>query len=369
MDKNGAKQSGRDAMKRYLLQVLEVVILLIFVAIAGFLFAKTLDYTMPFVLGLVFALLLNPIVVFLERRGFKRSLAILTSMVITFGVLFALLSYTIVKIAQEVFLLTEVIPSFVNRVSDWMTSRSTQSQFLLGQLPPQIVDSINKSSLEILDKIKMAAMSVLTEIMHVFAALPEWIVIIVIGLIAAYFFLNGKEKIIKNLCAILPPTWDSKISIVLRDVNRAFIGLIRAEGILLAITIVFAVVGLLLLQVNYAITLGVIIGIAGFVPVVGTGLIIIPWAGYEFFLGDLWMAVKLLTLQALIVVVRHVIEPKIFAENVGLDTLSTLFAMYVGLRGFGVIGLFLGPIILIGIRSLLRARIFADIVPSDKIIE
>lgn len=367
MDGKEPTSNEYSPMKSYFFQLLEVLILLAFIALASILFVYTLYYTMPFVLGILFALLLNPIVVFFDRRGFKRPVSVLTAMILTLGSFFTIVSFIVVKIAQESVLLINNIPPFANKVSQWVTQQLTQGQFFIGQMPPQIVESINKSSVDLLEKTKETAMAVLSAVMHGFAILPEKIVILLIALLSTYFFLQGKERILEGLRTLMPPTWDRKITWVVQDVNRAFIGLIRAQMILFTLTTAFAVVGLLLLQVRYAITFGLLIGVAGFIPVLGTGLVMFPWAGYEFLIGNMWMTIKLLTLQGLIVVMRHVIEPKIFAENVGLDTLSTLIAMYIGLRAFGVFGLFFGPILLIGIRSLLRARMFADIVPGNKI--
>lgn len=366
MERN-PQSDQRDEMKNYLFQVLEVLLLLVFVTLAGLLFVHTLNYTMPFVLGIFIALLLQPLVRFFERRGLKRSFAILCAMTVTLVLFLTLVSYAILKVSQEIALLIDTFPASVNQISQWLTEHISQGRFFLGQLSPQIVDSLNRSWIDILDKVKAAVMGGLTQVLHGFAALPEEIFIIIIALIAAYFFLLEREKIVAQLYAILPPTWGGKVAQVVSDVNQAFVGLLRAQLILLLMTIAFAVVGLLLLRVPYALTFGLLIGVAGMVPAIGTGLVIFPWAIYELVIGDYWMIVKLLTLQGLIAVMRHVLEPKVYAENVGLGTLTTLFAMYVGMRGFGVIGLFLGPIILIGLRSLLRAKMFADMMPREKL--
>jgi predicted PurR-regulated permease PerM len=87
--------------------------------------------------------------------------------------------------------------------------------------------------------------------------------------------------------------------------------------------------------------------------------------------GNIPLGIQLLILQGCISLVRHIIEPKILASNVGLDTLSTLFAMYVGLKVIGILGLFLGPIFLIALKSLIKARMFIDFIPdqSDRKVE
>jgi predicted PurR-regulated permease PerM len=71
-------------------------------------------------------------------------------------------------------------------------------------------------------------------------------------------------------------------------------------------------------------------------------------------------------LQVIVSVVRHSIEPKLMASNMELGTLSALFGMYVGLTTIGVIGLVIGPLLMIALRSLIKARMFVDLVSVER---
>ena len=46
------------------------------------------------------------------------------------------------------------------------------------------------------------------------------------------------------------------------------------------------------------------------------------------------------------------LEPKIVSKNIGIHPIFTIIAMYTGLRFMGVIGLLLGPIILIILKNV-----------------
>ena len=51
-------------------------------------------------------------------------------------------------------------------------------------------------------------------------------------------------------------------------------------------------------------------------------------------------------------VVREIIEPKLVSKNIGVHPIFTLIAMYTGFKLIGVIGLLIGPIVLIIVKNI-----------------
>lgn len=91
------------------------------------------------------------------------------------------------------------------------------------------------------------------------------------------------------------------------------------------------------------------------------GIVLVPWSLFAFVAGNNVLAIELLLLTSVVTVLRHVIEPKILGDNVGLDPLFVLISMYMGLASTGVIGLILGPFILIAYKSLQKAGVFRNL--------
>jgi sporulation integral membrane protein YtvI len=355
-----------SVMRRYLRNVLEVLALLVFVTIISWLFIKTLQYTMPFVLGLVIAIMLHPITKFLEKRGATRTVSIITSMILVIGLLIGAATILIAQIAQEANVLQSKLPSYIADWSNLFQQQFEKGKLYYGNLPQNVKENILKTSTSMLESIQNFGVSILQSIMGAISGLPETIIMIVIALIAAYFFLADRERIWRSILSISPPGWGNKLGHVVADVNRSFIGLIRAQIILVIVTMILAVFGLLIMGINYAVILGILLGVTGLIPIVGSGIVSFPWALYAAITGNIPLAIKLLILQGIISLVRHIIEPKILANNVGLDTLSTLIAMYVGMEAMGILGLFVGPIFVIAIKSLIKARMFIDFLPEQE---
>ena len=102
--------------------------------------------------------------------------------------------------------------------------------------------------------------------------------------------------------------------------------------------------GLLLLGNSYFLLLGPVIGLVDALPVFGAGTVLIPWFLLSFLQGRWGQGVVLLFLYLVCYLLRQVAEARLMGGQVGLTALETLFSMYVGLRLFGLLGLFLGPI-------------------------
>jgi predicted PurR-regulated permease PerM len=85
---------------------------------------------------------------------------------------------------------------------------------------------------------------------------------------------------------------------------------------------------------------------------------LVPWAVYQLAIGDAYIGVGLLLLFLVITVVRRIIEPKILGDAVGIGALSALISLYVGYELVGVIGVFLGPIVVIVFMAMRKAGLF-----------
>lgn len=69
-------------------------------------------------------------------------------------------------------------------------------------------------------------------------------------------------------------------------------------------------------------------------------------------------------LYVIILVVHQLLEPKIVSGNIGIHPIFTLLAMYTGFRISGVLGLFIGPIVLIILQNVFETMIDNGIVKT-----
>ena len=78
----------------------------------------------------------------------------------------------------------------------------------------------------------------------------------------------------------------------------------------------------------------------------------IPWAILCAINGDLNLGIAIIILLVIMSVIRQLLEPKLVSKNIGIHPIFTLIAMYTGFKVIGVMGLFIGPIVLIIFKNI-----------------
>ena len=79
----------------------------------------------------------------------------------------------------------------------------------------------------------------------------------------------------------------------------------------------------------------------------------IPWGIYSIITGNLGLGIGLIILYAVITVLRQAIEPKLVANQVGLPSIVTIMAMFLGARIFGALGVVLLPLTVIVVKMMI----------------
>lgn len=125
-------------------------------------------------------------------------------------------------------------------------------------------------------------------------------------------------------------------------------------------------VGLLFLQVSFAVLVAFLISFLDMLPFFGTGTALIPWAIFKLLSGDTKFAVGLIILYLVTQLVRRIIEPKMVGDSIGMDPLLTLIFMYTGYRISSVIGMILAVPIGAVVINFYKAGMFDKPLQSAK---
>ena len=118
------------------------------------------------------------------------------------------------------------------------------------------------------------------------------------------------------------------------------------------------------LNVQYPLLAALGIGFVDALPILGSGTVMIPWAIISATDGNVNLSIGLFMLYVAILITRQIIEPKIVSNNIGIHPILTLIAMYTGFKLSGIIGLFIGPIILIILKNIFSTMIDDGIVKN-----
>lgn len=191
--------------------------------------------------------------------------------------------------------------------------------------------------------------------MTVAGFVPAAFIFITVTLLACYYFTADDGRMGKAaasfLARITPAPLQDRLPPLGRRLRRLGKQYLRACLLLGLLTFFQAFIGLAVLGVPYAFLLALLIAAVDFLPLLGTGVILIPWGIICLLLGQVRLGIGLLILYGATTLIRQVLEPKLIGEGLGLHPLLSLLAMYAGLKLFGVGGMILAPLVAAGIKS------------------
>ncbi len=199
-------------------------------------------------------------------------------------------------------------------------------------------------------------LSFLTDLIGRFLmALPGALFALTVTLIAAVYFAMDLPRIHRGMLSLLPPRMQQSAERGAAGLRKTVVSFLRAYSLLALLTCSMLLLGFVLLRVRYAFLLAIIFTLVDVLPVLGVGMLLVPWGIGCLATGDLRLGMGLLILFAVVTLVRQFAEPKIVGTHMGIHPLGTLLAMYGGFKLMGVVGLLLAPPLAVAARSIFLA--------------
>lgn len=319
---------------------------------------------LPFIFALLLAVVIEPIVVFFEiKLRIKRSISVLLSLVMVVGGLIYLISILIAKIIQEISGMIPNLVSYSDSFSQKFIDAISEIRLLYVRLnlPVELQQSIQQKiqdSIQGLESVMDQSIQVLIKSM---TFLPDTFIFLMIATVATFFIIKDRALLKTFFMRFIPGTARTKTRKVIAELFNALIGFLKAYSILISITAIITMLSLKILGVKYILTIGIIVGLLDILPVLGPGTFFIPWIIWELASGDTRLGISLLVVYIIISAVRQFLEPKIVGDNIGLHPLATLVSLYAGLQLGGVIGMILGPVLVVIFIACYRVGLFDDL--------
>lgn len=325
----------------------------------------------PFVLALVLAWGLNPAVKWLQRHsGAPRKAVSMVLVILVFavasGVLFGL-GWAAVGQVRSLFdnrqsLLDELLEGLagvVNSVQGWLSG--------LGDFVPQGVITTGEDLMAaVLDWLRgldydrwLAQMAGQAPSMA--ANVSNFAVALVVFVMASYFITGDYPRLRFELT--------DRVPLVARDFCRsvkdifmsAFGGYIKSQLILSLGVFAILAVGFLFMGQPYGLLLAFALAVLDFIPIIGAGTVMVPWAVIDMVLAQYGEAAALMAVWGVIVLFRRFAEPKILGDQTGLSPILSLVGIYVGMKLGGVLGMVVGPLLLLVCLNLAKLGIFRPV--------
>ena len=326
---------GAVLIKRIGRNVLNVGIFLVevlFLILAG---PALLKFFMPVVLGWLIACIANPLVKFLEKR--LHIVRKHSSFVVILGAILLIVLgcyYGITALFYEGAKIVERFPAYYATLLDSLNHLGDQLQQLVGRMSPEMSDKIEQLTDLITSNLGQIAGSLGSITVgaagNVAKNIPSILISFLFTLLFAYFFIAQRDRIQKMARKLVPTDTAEQLKLVWNRLTYALGGYFRAQFKIMGIVGIILFVGFLVMRIEYAVFLALIIAVLDFLPMLGTGTVMIPWALYLVLCGNLPLAAGLVILYAVTQVTRQLIQPKMVSDSIGIDTLTTLVFMFIG---------------------------------------
>ncbi|MER2173058.1 MAG: AI-2E family transporter [Carnobacterium sp.] len=142
-------------------------------------------------------------------------------------------------------------------------------------------------------------------------------------------------------------------------------GYFKAALKLSALTFILLCIGFIIIGIDHWGLKALGIAIVDMVPILGSGIIMIPWALIYFFMGNTTMAWQLGLLYIVINVIRQVAEPFVTGREIGVRPLYTFISTIACILLFGPFGAILGALVAIVIKAVYEVKMVRKSYPSE----
>ena len=325
----------------------------------------------PFALALVLAWVLNPAVKWLQRqtkvprKAVSMVLVVLVFAVIggaLFGLGWAAVDQIISLFDNRQSLLDQLLEGLVNvinSVGGWLEG--------LGNLVPQGVITTSEDLMNALigwaqgldydrwlTQMAGQAPSMVTGV-------SNFAVAVVVFMMASYFITGDYPRLRFELTDRVPMVARDFCRSVKNIFMSAFGGYVKSQLILSAGVFLILTIGFLLMGQPYSLLLAFGLAVLDFIPIIGAGTVMVPWAVVDMILANYGEAAALMAVWGVIVLFRRFAEPKVLGDQTGLSPILSLVGIYVGMKLGGVLGMVVGPLLLLVCINLVKLGIFRPV--------
>lgn len=334
---------------------------------------KLLLYFMPFVIGWFISFIAYPLVCWLEKRlKIVKKLGSMLIIVAVLAVIVGGIYFGGSRLVYEIGELMKDFPDMYTQLEDGLGQIGTNLQGVFKILPEGIqtgwnavVQNLDQSMGSLISRMGDPAVTAAGNFVK---TIPSIMIAVIVAVVSAYFFIAQREQVIEWANRVAPEPIQRRMTMVIDNLKFAVGGYFKAQFKIMFVVFIILLVGFEVLNINYAVLLGILIAFLDFLPFFGTGTALIPWAVYKLLIGNYRMTIALLILYAVTQVIRQLIQPKLIGDDVGLNPLATLVFLYMGYKLGSLLGMiFAVPIGMIAI-NMYKAGAFDYILDDVKIL-
>ena len=318
---------------------------------------------LPFILSFIVASAMNPLICLLQKKcKAPRGMLSVLMVVVALLLVAAIIGGFVYALVREIVALAQNIDAILEYFGQTIMVMSEHLYWLLDYMPADAEEMLSGLMdgfmVWVQDLGRAFADTVITQTVTATARVGGGVISIVIFVMSSYFMMADYPNLAEKIRKPFSQKTYRGYSILKNATLSAMGGYLRAQLLMALVIYLFSLIALLIIGQEFAFLLALIFAVIDFLPLVGTAVILVPWAIVNIIAGATARGIYLLAMSLVAFLLRRMIEPKIVGSQMGLSPLVALASIYIGMQIGGVLGLFLGPIIAMILISLYKAGLF-----------
>ncbi len=289
----------------------------------------------PFILAVVLALVLDPVVNAAERRRIPRAVAVLALYGLIVVLIAAGVLYLIPLVREELTALATQGPAVASYLQDLADKHHVVS--VLG-VPVDLRQAYDDS---VRNLPALLAGQLQSVVQNVFM-LVNWLFQSVLVLLIAFFLVKDAHAIRRFFTDLIPRGYRTDAQQVAADISAMLAAYMRGQLAICALVGLISGVAMWVAGIPYSLALGIVAGVTAFIPFIGPFLGALPAVAIAAFVTHSTGKVVLVMVIYFIVsnVIYNFVSPKVFGDAVSLSPMLIVIAFVIGGYLGGILGLF-----------------------------
>ncbi len=335
------KVSDENRKKGKLIAVTVGMLLSFFV-----LFRYIVPLAWPVIVSFSLAIIIYPLVCYLYRRfRINKMVGTLIILVLVVGLVGSVCVFVVRNVGKQVvrFLRNiEYYQNYLQQVTDSMCENMEEMLNLeKGYLGERLADGVNTGMMRIQENMME---SVVGNSIPALKILIDGLVATAVIAVVLILSVKDMDSIRKKAKECL---FQKEIAFFYKRISVVVKAYVKAQLVIMTIVAAVTVLGLSIVGNPYSWLLGMLVGVLDALPLLGSGLILIPITIFYMIKQEMIRAAIVFTAFMVCYFLREFLEPKLMGEKVGVNSIVMLLGIYIGYQLFGFFGMFAGAFVVI----------------------
>jgi len=303
------------------------------------------------ILAVVITYLLYPLVRAVEKKGVSRTSAIFIVYAAMSFIIAGLLLYGMPYIIVQLYRVAEAVPNYAAQVQEF--TASLQSEYARAGIP----DTLRRIIDERIGWLESILVDQAERVVETLLGLAGYVFNIILAPVFAFYLLKDIELFTDSTVSFIPPQNRTDVLALGSEISKIVDSFVR--GYLLVSLIVGLLTGLALtvLNMEFALMLGIFAGLTNLIPYFGPLIGAIPAIALALLVSK-WMVLKVAIVYLVIQQIESaIIGPRVIGKRVGLHPLFVILVLLAGIQLYGLTGLILSVPLAAILRVLFRFTI------------